>query len=154
MKKSTRKDKEVSRAAHRVREKVLSGHAVKPYPKKTSVVTLPTPPATTIAETPKIRSVVPQARKEKAGSSGVWRADKLRNSITSAFLREASSTVSEDKAARIATDTILEENGMEPGRWVGKNPGMLSMNLRNVLDGLRRNNGFCIVYGKKILAGE
>lgn len=95
-------------------------------------------------------SVVGQHWKTKAGKAGVWKADKLNDAVRNAFLSEGGSDVDAQKAARIATDKILAENHLDAGRWNGKNAGMLSMNLRNVLRGLIRNDGLCMVYGKKI----
>lgn len=96
------------------------------------------------------QSVVGHAWKAKAGKAGVWKADKLNDAVRNAFLSEGSSDVDARAAARIATDKILTENHLDSGRWNGKNAGMLSMNLRNVLRGLIRNDGLCYVYGKKI----
>ncbi len=98
------------------------------------------------------RSVVHAVYKAKATKSGVWKDDRIHVAIRNAFLEESSSTVLPAQAARIATDRILSDNGLDVGRWEGKNPGMLSMNLSNVLRGLLRNDGQVIVYGKTINA--
>ena len=97
-------------------------------------------------------SVVAQHWKAKAGKSGVWRNDKLDDAVRSAFLAAGGTDIDPQEAARIATDAILQENGLDVGRWSGKNAGMLSMNLRNVLRGLLRNDGLIFIRGKKIEA--
>lgn len=94
-----------------------------------------------LAEVRKGRSVVPSFYKAKAGKSGVLRADDLGTAIADAFLGAAS--------AREACDALLQENGLDVGRWAGKNPGMLRMNLTNVLRGARRNGATILVRGKK-----
>lgn len=113
--------------------------------KKAEVVQLPAP-----ADAPIKGSVVGQAYKDKAGKSGVWKEDAVSAAVREAFLSETTTDVPAAEAARIATDKILVENGLDSGRWEGKNPGMLSMNLRNVLRGLIRNNEWCIVYGATV----
>lgn len=122
--------------------------------KRTTKLAVPTtkakPAGITKLETKATASVVGQHWKDKAGKAGVWKNDKLNDAIRNAFLGESSKDVDAQKAARIATDKILNENGLDSGRWNGKNAGMLSMNLRNVLRGLIRNDGLCYVYGKKI----
>lgn len=107
----------------------------KPRAKRTKaeVVELPTKSV--------IGSVIPKALKAKAGKSGIFRNDPLGEAIRSAFLGGAS--------PREAADEILQENGMDAGRWEGKNPGMLRMNLTNVLRGMQRNEKVVLVRGKK-----
>lgn len=120
--------------------------------KSADVVTItPEPDAIPAPATGPIKGSVVQAHwKAKAGKVGVWRSDKLNDAVRNAFLSESSNEVEPAAAARIATDKILSENGLDVGRWAGKNAGMLSMNLRNVLRGLLRNDGVVFVYGKKI----
>lgn len=103
-----------------------------------------------VVEMKQSKSVVLQHWKTKAGKAGVWKNDGLNDAVRNAFLSEGSKDVDPNSAARIATDHILKENHLDEGRWAGKNAGMLSMNLRNVLRGLIRNDGCCYVYGKKI----
>lgn len=98
------------------------------------------------------KSVVAKAWKSKAGKAGVWKSDAVRDAITSAFLAEGGNDVDPKVAARKATDAILSENHLDAGRWEGKNPGMLSMNLGNVLRAIQRNDGAVFVRGKKIAA--
>lgn len=86
-------------------------------------------------------SVVPVFYKAKAGKSGVLRADDLGTAIADAFLGAAS--------PRVACDALLRENGLDVGRWEGKNAGMLRMNVTNVLRGARRNGNTILVRGKK-----
>lgn len=96
-----------------------------------------------VVELPKKKSgsVVPQSFKTKAGREGVMRADDLGKAIKDAFLGA--------KSPRDAVDALLNDNGLDVGRWTGKNTGMLRMNVTNVLRGLRRNGNTVIVRGKK-----
>lgn len=96
-----------------------------------------------VVELPKVKkgSVVPQSFKTKAGRDGVMNGDDLGAAVKDAFLG--------GKSARDAVDALLNDNGLEVGRWAGKNPGMLRMNITNVLRGLRRNGKDVLVRGKK-----
>lgn len=93
-------------------------------------------------------SVVPAHFKIKGGKDGVMRKDDLDQAVRNAFLAEGSSDIGPQAAARLATDAILEANGEKAGRWEKLNAGMLSMNLRNVLRGKRRN-GLTVHVGSK-----
>ena len=141
--KTNRKTKEQTTA--RASRKALPTKPVRKAKSAEVVVITPEAPAAN-------GSVVGKHWKAKAGKAGVWRNDKLDDAVRSAFLSEGSSSVEPQEAARIATDRILSENGLDVERWNGKNAGMLSMNLRNVLRGLLRNDGVVFVYGKKIEA--
>lgn len=85
-------------------------------------------------------SVVLQCYKAKAGRGGVLCHDALGAALTDAFLGE--------KTPRDACDAILAENGLDVGRWAGKNPGQLRMNLGNVLRARVRNGFEVHVRGK------
>lgn len=97
-------------------------------------------------------SVVPQRFKVKAGKSGVMNGDDLGTAIKNAFLFHGSNDRTAQETARIATDELLQDNGLDVGRWAGKNPGMLRMNVTNVLRGIRRNGEPVIVRGKSYKA--
>lgn len=118
-----------------------------PAPRKAKKATIHALPA---PEAPKVikGSVVPAAFKAKAGKSGILNADDLGAAIKNAFLFHGANDLTPQESARLAVDELLTENGLDVGRWEGKNPGMLRMNVTNVLRGIRRNGESVIVRGK------
>lgn len=100
--------------------------------------------------TPKVikGSVVPANFKAKAGKAGIMNNDDLGQAIKNAFLAAGSNDLTPQASARIAVDELLQDNGLDVGRWAGKNPGMLRMNITNVLRGIRRNGESVMVRGK------
>lgn len=93
-------------------------------------------------------SVVPASFKTKAGKAGIMNADDLGAAIKNAFLAAGSNDRSAQESARDAVDALLTENGLDVGRWTGRNPGMLRMNVSNVLRAMRRNGENVLVRGK------
>lgn len=101
-------------------------------------------------EQPKVLkgSVVPAQFKTKAGKAGIMNGDDLGMAVKNAFLAHGSNDRTAQESARLAVDELLADNGLDAGRWAGKNPGMLRMNITNVLRGIRRNGESVIVRGK------
>lgn len=115
--------------------------------KKAEVHALPKPEAQ-----PARGSVVPASFKAKAGKAGIMNGDDLGTAIKNAFLAAGSNDLTPAQSARIACDELLQENGLDVGRWEGRNPGMLRMNISNVLRGIRRNGESVTIRGKSFKA--
>lgn len=112
--------------------------------KKATIHALPAKPEAKVIK----GSVVPASFKIKAGKAGIMNSDDLGTAIKNAFLFHGSNDRSAQDTARIATDELLQDNGLDVGRWNGKNPGMLRMNVTNVLRGIRRNGESVVIRGK------
>lgn len=140
MRTNTKTKAKTTRATHTIVGKRAPRKA-KAETKKTTTKRKPTPAPVEVTPAPRIGSVVPKALKAKAGKEGIFRNDALGEAVRSAFLGANS--------PREACDAILLENGLDQGRWEGKNPGMLRMNLTNVLRGMQRNEKEVRVRGKR-----
>lgn len=108
-----------------------------PKAKRTRAVVIALPAPEPIVRVTK--SVVRDVFKIKA-QNGILRADVIGTAIKSAFLGA--------NDGREACDELLKDNGLEVGRWAGKNTGMLRMNLTNVARAMLRNGGTFAVRGK------
>ncbi len=141
------KKKDTTRATRKPGLRAARGRKANVTPTKkqkpATIHVLPVPDAKVVKG-----SVVPATFKAKAGKSGVMNGDDLGAAITNAFLAAGSNDLTAQESARIACDELLNDNGLDVSRWPGKNPGMLRMNVTNVLRGIRRNGESVLVRGK------
>jgi hypothetical protein len=121
--------------------KLRNAPAVQPKPRgrkpKAQAMVIAMPAPEPIVRTTK--SVVRDVFKVKA-HNGILRDDVVGMAIKSAFLGEDN--------GRVACDNMLRDNGLQVGRWDGKNIGMLRMNITNVARAILRNGGTFVVRGK------
>ena len=94
----------------------------------------------------KTGSVVPQTYKTKyRATSGEHRCgDKLSDLLKAATLND------EGKSDLKKIRAVAKENGLSVDKWLHLNPGMIRMNMGNVLRGMIRSEGSVKVGGKAV----